>query len=70
MRNLLFENISSNTLEDIEILIKEALRNYFPQLIVTDLQLENQADYNIVEFKLKFRIVGTRIEDEIQINFE
>ena len=70
LRNLLFENISSNTLEDIEILIKEALRNYFPQLVVTDLQLENQADYNIVEFKLKFRIVGTRIEDEIQINFE
>lgn len=70
LRNLLFENISSNTLEDIEILIKEALRNYFPELVVTDLQLENQADYNIVEFKLKFRIVGTRIEDEIQINFE
>lgn len=70
LRNLIFENISNKTLEDIEILIKEALRNYFPQLAVTDLQLNNEADSNTVTFVLKFRIVGTRIEDEIQINFE
>ena len=70
LRNLLFENTSNQTLEEIEILIRQALKNFFPQLTVTDLQLINKIDQNIVEFKLKFSIAGTRIEDEILINFE
>tara|TARA_B100000575_G_C22808036_1_gene476266 strand:+ start:73 stop:480 length:408 start_codon:yes stop_codon:yes gene_type:complete len=70
LRNLLFENTSNQTLEEIEILIRQALKNFFPQLTVTDLQLVNKIDQNIVEFKLKFSIAGTRIEDEILINFE
>ena len=70
LRNLLFENTSNQTLEEIEILIRQALKNFFPQLTVTDLQLVNKVDQNIVEFKLKFSIAGTRIEDEILINFE
>ena len=70
LRNLLFENTSNQTLEEIEILIRQALKNYFPQLTVTDLKLVNKVDQNIVEFSLKFSIAGTRIEDEILINFE
>lgn len=70
LRNLLFENTSNRTLEEIEILIREALQNFFPELTVTDLGLNNLPDQNIVEFRLKFSIAGTRIEDEILINFE
>ena len=70
LRNLLFENTTNKSLEDIEILIKEALLQYFPALTVTDLQLNQELDANAIVFRLKFKIAGTRIEDEILINFE
>ena len=70
LRNLLFENTTNRSLEDIEILIKEALVQYFPTLVITDLALDNQFDNNLVVFRLKFQIAGTRIEDEISINIE
>tara|TARA_Y100001972_G_scaffold117420_1_gene156407 strand:+ start:4556 stop:4963 length:408 start_codon:yes stop_codon:yes gene_type:complete len=70
LRNLLFENTTNRTLEDIEILIKEALVQYFPSLTITDLALNNELDNNLIVFRLKFKIAGTRIEDEILINFE
>ncbi len=70
LRNLLFENSTNRSLEDIEILIKEALLQYFPTLVITDLALDNQLDNNLIVFNLRFKIAGTRIEDEISINFE
>lgn len=70
LRNLLFENSTNRSLEDIEILIKEALLQYFPTLVITDLALDNQLDNNLIVFRLRFKIAGTRIEDEISINFE
>jgi len=70
LRNLLFENSTNSSLEDIEILIKEALLQYFPTLVITDLSLDNQLDNNLIVFSLRFKIAGTRIEDEISINFE
>jgi phage baseplate assembly protein W len=70
LRNLLFENTTNRSLEDIEILIKEALVQYFPTLVITDLALDNQADKNLVVFRLNFKIAGTRIQDQILINIE
>jgi len=68
LRSMLFENATVENLEDIEILIREALVNYFPELNIIDLFLENKTEYNTIEFGLKFAIVGTDLEDEILIN--
>tara|TARA_Y100001972_G_C7611657_1_gene306638 strand:+ start:650 stop:1060 length:411 start_codon:yes stop_codon:yes gene_type:complete len=70
LRNLLFENIGKETLVNVEIAVKEALKNYFPQLNILNLSLEDRTDENIIQLKLNFSIAGTKIEDELLINFE
>ena len=54
LRSMLFENATVENLEDIEILIREALVNYFPELNILDLSLNNKTEYNTIEFGLKF----------------
>ena len=70
LRKLLFSNIGKETLVNVEISIKEALKNYFPQLNITNLQLLDRTDENIIQLKLNFSIAGTKISDELLINFE
>lgn len=70
LRNLLFENTTNASIEEIEALIKDALLSYFPSLTIIDLALDQNADANAIVFKLKFAIAGTKIQDEILINFE
>tara|TARA_B100000683_G_C12146668_1_gene414140 strand:- start:93 stop:503 length:411 start_codon:yes stop_codon:yes gene_type:complete len=70
LRNLLFSNIGKETLVNVEISIKEALKTYFPQLNILNLSLVDRTDENIIQLKLNFSIAGTKIKDELLINFE
>ena len=70
LRNLLFSNIGKETLTNVEISIKGALKTYFPQLNIINLSLLDRTDENIIQLKLNFSIAGTKIEDELLINFE
>tara|TARA_B100000963_G_scaffold349387_1_gene358378 strand:+ start:5551 stop:5961 length:411 start_codon:yes stop_codon:yes gene_type:complete len=70
LRNLLFNNIGKETLVNVEIAIKEGLKNYFPQLNILNLQLEDKTEENMIQLKLNFAIAGTKIKDELLINFE
>ena len=70
LRNLLFSNIGKETLVNGEIAIKEGLKNYFPQLNILNLQLIDKTEENTVQLILNFAIAGTKIKDELLINFE
>ena len=70
LRNLLFSNIGKETLVNVEIAIKEGLKNYFPQLNILNLQLIDKTEENTVQLILNFAIAGTKIKDELLINFE
>lgn len=70
LRNLLFSNIGKETLTNVEVSIKGALKTYFPQLNILNLSLLDRTDENIIQLKLNFSIAGTKIEDELLINFE
>ena len=70
LRNLLFNNIGKETLVNVEIAIKEGLKNYFPQLNVLNLQLIDKTEENTIQLILNFAIAGTKISDELLINFE
>lgn len=70
LRNLLFENITQDRIEEIDKLIRDSLTTYFPRVIVNSLSLDSSPDESLVSFQLKYSISETGIQDEVVINFE
>tara|TARA_B100000497_G_C7536189_1_gene324797 strand:- start:219 stop:629 length:411 start_codon:yes stop_codon:yes gene_type:complete len=70
LRNLLFENITQDRIDEIRELILENLQLYFPRVIVRNLTLDSALDQNLVQFQLRYAVSETNIEDEVAINFE
>ena len=70
LRNLLFENITQDKIDDIRELIIENLELYFPRVVIKELTLDSAPDHNLVQFQLRYAVSETNIEDEVAINFE
>ncbi len=70
IRNLIFANINRDNLTSLELLIREELLTYFPNLNIKELTLTSAVDDNTILFSLLFNIRDTETEDEITINFE
>ena len=70
LRNQLFENITSENIEQLRLNILESLKVYFPRVIVNKLELTATPDRNIINFSLKYAVSQTNIQDELSINFE
>ena len=70
LRNLLFEQITEDSLQTIKGTIQRGLEVYFPQVITNSMQLTASPDSNTVSFELKYSVRETNITDELVINFE
>ena len=70
IRNLLFDNINRDKLNDLEFLVRDAIQRYFPRLEILNINLQGAPDSNLISFTLNFRLTDTQVEDEITINFE
>jgi phage baseplate assembly protein W len=70
LRNLLFEQITQESLQNIQVTIERGLEAFFPQVIVNSMQLTPLPDSNTVSFELKYSVRETNITDELVINFE
>jgi len=70
LRNLLFEQITEDSLQAIKDTIQRGLELYFPQVITNSMQLTALPDSNTVSFELKYAVRETNITDELVINFE
>lgn len=70
LRNMLFEAITSDTIEIAKTTIKKDLELYFPRVIVNELNLKAYPSQNLVNFQLKYSVSETNIVDEVSINFE
>lgn len=70
IRNLLFENINRNTTEQVEFILQESLRTYFPNLSISNIEINSNTDKNTLSFNLQYQLKNTQVEDEITINFE
>jgi phage baseplate assembly protein W len=70
IRNLLFENITVESIDTTREIILQGLQIYFPQVEVRSLQLIPEYDQNLVNFELKYAVRETNISDELTINFE
>jgi phage baseplate assembly protein W len=70
LRELLFENINSETLLDIQIILRSGLETNFPNINVSDLNISSDADSNTINISFSYQIINTGIEDSININFQ
>lgn len=69
IREQLFEQITSNTIENIEDIIKFGLNDYFPQIRLNNLTVNSSPDQNLIQIYFSYSIRNTNIQDEIIINF-
>lgn len=69
IREQLFEQITSNTVENIEDIIKFGLNDYFPQIQLNNLTVSSSPDQNLIQIYFSYSIRNTNIQDEIIINF-
>lgn len=67
IREKIFEHIKNNTLNDIEDTINNAIKNNFPQIKLNELLVYDEN--NLINIYIKYSIINTNIEDDIQINF-
>tara|TARA_B100000519_G_C14120446_1_gene380197 strand:- start:64 stop:474 length:411 start_codon:yes stop_codon:yes gene_type:complete len=70
LRNLLFDNITEEKIEQIDSEVRTSLRNYFPAVIPSEIRTTADPDNNTVNFSMRYQIAETGIEDFLNINFE
>ena len=70
IRKQLFDNITDEKLSELENIVEEDLRIYFPRVVPSQIQLASDPDTNAIVFFLKYAIADSNIEDEILINIE
>ncbi len=64
----LFNQITEARVDEIENLIYGGIDLYFPTITVEKLNIELEPDSKTIMIYLKYTVVNTNIEDEIQIN--
>ena len=69
IREQLFEQIVNNTAENLEDIITFGLNDNFPQIQLTDLNVNASPDQNTIQIYFSYSIRNTNIQDEIIINF-
>jgi len=69
LRATVFEQLSTENLEGLEDLIQTQLKDYFPSVKVQDLEILSNPDTNSLIVDLKYNVIDTGIEDEIQLQF-
>lgn len=70
LRDLLFESITSQSIQSTELSIRSGLETNFPSINVIELSITPDPDKNTITIYFSYVIVNTGIEDEININFQ
>lgn len=70
LRDLLFEQITQETSQSLEITIRSGLEINFPNINVIDLNITTDQDRNTIYVSFSYEIINTGIQDEININFQ
>jgi hypothetical protein len=69
LRSFIFEQINNDNIEYLKEDIQSKINQYFPSVVVLDLEVFQHPDYNTLNVVIKYNIVDTAISDEIQIAF-
>jgi phage baseplate assembly protein W len=69
LRKYIFDTIYSGGLSFIKEDIQQKISSNFPTIVINSIEVLGQEDFNIINIIIKYRIVNTGINDELQINF-
>jgi len=69
LRAFLFEQITTNNLNFLEDSIQELINQYFYNVKVNDLYIDQYQDSNTINMVLNYSIIDTGITDQVQITF-
>ena len=67
LRALLFENILDQTTDELQERIQADIANFFPEVIVKEIQFDNVPDTNTVNFTLVYDVVRFGVQDSVNI---
>ena len=70
LRNFIFEQISFENLDFLKEDIGQKLKNFFPDVIVNEVEVIGNEDNNEVVVNLTYAVANTGIEDEINLSFQ
>ena len=65
---VLFNQITEEIIDEIENLIYGGVDLYFPTVKIESLNVDLEPDSKTIVIYLKYTVINTNIEDEIQIN--
>ena len=68
LRDYLFENITNDSLDNLETLVADQLGENFPSVTVEDLNINSLPDKHLISVNISYRVLNQAL-DEIQINF-
>ena len=68
LRDIIFNPLTENLVEEIENLIINGIDTFFPNVIVNDLNVQLEQESNTTIIALNYSLANTNIEDELQIN--
>jgi phage baseplate assembly protein W len=69
LRAYIFTQISNNNLDFIKEDMQQKLNNNFPNIAVFSVEVLAQEDYNTINIIVKYNIINTGINDELQLTF-
>ena len=70
LRAFIFEQITSDNLDNLKEKIQTDLGTFFTNITVIDLQVNGFEDRNTINTKLKYSVNQTNIVDTVEMNFE
>ena len=68
LREILFEQLTGDTTAIINDLIKGGIEEFFPQVVIEDLNITLDEFNQTIDIYLKYTIINTNIEDALQLN--
>ena len=68
LRELMFNPLTDDLVDDIEELVINGINTYFQQVVINDLQVNLLQESNTVNIILNYSILNTNIGDQLEIN--
>ena len=69
LRQYVFSQIDNGNLEFIKEDIQQKLGSNFPNVSVNSVEVLGQEDYNTINIVIKYSVINTGINDELQLTF-
>jgi phage baseplate assembly protein W len=69
LRQFIFQHIGEDTLDFLEEDLQSQIAQYFPNVIIVNLEITAQPDNNQVDVLLQYNLRGGNTQDEINITF-